>query len=334
MLSSQRLLHRDGVEISDVACRHRRGRGLPGEQAGGHSIVFIRRGCFVRSVNGVESVLDPTLAYCMNPGEEQRYDHPHDRGDDCTSLVLHPDLVASLWGGEPELPSEPFAVRPELDIEHRLLLGAVRRGADINELAERAIRLSASALEQADPRPVSSGRPTTIRARRALADEVREILAANPATSLPELARSLAISAHHLSRVFHWVTGQTISRHRMRLRARSALERLADGEQNLARLAADVGFTDQSHLCRVIQQETASSPSALRRALENGANETTQGPAQARRPEGLSQPGERPEPIRRMTAMHAHRPASRSDAPSPQRAGVAARPTVGASHPK
>ena len=42
----------------------------------------------------------------------------------------------------------------------------------------------------------------------------------------------------------------------MRLRARSALEQLAGGERDLARLAADLGFADQSHLCRVIRRET------------------------------------------------------------------------------
>jgi AraC-like DNA-binding protein len=53
----------------------------------------------------------------------------------------------------------------------------------------------------------------------------------------------------------------------MRLRARTALERLAGGERNLARLAADTGFADQSHLCRVLTQETGRTPTALRRAL-------------------------------------------------------------------
>jgi AraC-like DNA-binding protein len=48
---------------------------------------------------------------------------------------------------------------------------------------------------------------------------------------------------------------------------RAALERLADGEDNLARLAADVGFADQSHLCRVLRAETGQPPSALRQAI-------------------------------------------------------------------
>lgn len=268
MLSAHTFFARDGVEIADVACRHTRGRGLAQEQAGGYVVVFVRRGCFLRSIDGVETLLDPTVAYCMNPGEEQRYDHPHDHGDDCTSLSLDPNLLCSLWGGEPTLPSKPLPTSPEIYLEHRLLLSAARRGADSHELLERAIALTSRTLEQADPSRVASGEPTTAHARRALVDNAREILAANPERTLPDLARMLAISPHHLSRVFRSATGHTISRHRMRLRARIALERLAGGHENLAYLAADLGFADQSHLSRVIRQETRHTPSALRQALE------------------------------------------------------------------
>ena len=80
MLNARSILVGDGVGIWDVTCRHGRGRGRADEHAGGHAVVFVRRGCFVRSADGVESVLDPTVAYCMNPGEEQRFDHPHDHG--------------------------------------------------------------------------------------------------------------------------------------------------------------------------------------------------------------------------------------------------------------
>jgi AraC-like DNA-binding protein len=55
----------------------------------------------------------------------------------------------------------------------------------------------------------------------------------------------------------------------MRIRTRNALERLADGEQDLARIAADTGFADHSHLCRVLRSETAHTPSALRAALSS-----------------------------------------------------------------
>jgi AraC-like DNA-binding protein len=209
----------------------------------------------------------PTAAFCLSRGEEQRYDHPQPDGDDCTSLSLSEGLLASLWGGEVALPSEPIPVSPQIDLEHRLLLAAARRDAEPDELLERAIALTARALEGSDPGRVASGRPPTAAARRALADAAREALIADPRCSLTDLARALAVSPHHLSRVFRAANGHTFSRHRIRLRVRGALERLAGGERDLAWLAADLGFADQSHLCRVIRSETGSTPSALRGIL-------------------------------------------------------------------
>jgi AraC-like DNA-binding protein len=55
----------------------------------------------------------------------------------------------------------------------------------------------------------------------------------------------------------------------MRLRARAALERIAGGEHDLARLAAEVGFADQSHLSRVLRGETGRPAAALRHALRS-----------------------------------------------------------------
>ena len=195
----------------------------------------------------MESVLDPTVAYVMNPGEEQRYDHPGRGGDDCTTIRLSDEVAAALWGGDPVLPRGPLFTTPGIDLEQRLLLA----GGDEEELAERALGLAASVLAQRDARRAASGRPSTARARHAAVDGAREALASDPSCSLPELARSLAISRHHLSRVFRAATGHTIARHRMRLRARAALERLAGGEADLARLALDLGFADQSHMTRV-----------------------------------------------------------------------------------
>jgi AraC-like DNA-binding protein len=266
VLRSRTVLARDGIVLNDVACRHGRGRGRDGELTRTHVLVFVRRGCFVRRARTGDALLDPTVAYGVNPGEEQRYDHPHDSGDDCTALTLEPDLLATLWGGDPTLPAEPLPTAATLDVEHRLLLAAAGRGADPHALVERAIALAARLLESADSRRVASGRPASAR-RRALVDSAREALAAEPGRSLPELARELAVSPHHLSRTFGSIAGQTISRHRMRLRARAALERLAGGERDLAWLAADLGFADHSHMCRVLRSETGVAPSSLRQVL-------------------------------------------------------------------
>jgi AraC-like DNA-binding protein len=36
----------------------------------------------------------------------------------------------------------------------------------------------------------------------------------------------------------------------------------------VARLASEVGFADQSHLCRVMRDEYGSTPGMMRRALD------------------------------------------------------------------
>jgi AraC-like DNA-binding protein len=115
---------------------------------------------------------------------------------------------------------------------------------------------------------VSSGRPSTVLTRRRVVDETREALSEDPKADLVELARRVAVSPHHLSRVFKAETGETISRYRNRLRIRLALERLAEGEPRLARLAADLGFADQAHLARVVRQELGVTPSLLREHLK------------------------------------------------------------------
>jgi AraC-like DNA-binding protein len=267
MLIRRRLLETRDVAIDDVACRQPDRQCEEVEPGTYQALVLVRRGCFVRRIDGVESLLDPTLAYFMNPAEEECFRHPQPSGDDCTAIVLDSTLAASIWGGEPALPSGPLPVPPPLDLAHRRLLAAAGTAADPEELTERAIAVVAAALRQVDAKPVAAGRPATARARRTIVAGARELLAADPGCPLPELARSLAVSPHHLSRIFRAVTGHTISRHRMRLRARAALERLAGGDDDLARLAADLGFADQSHLCRVVGAETGEVPSALREAI-------------------------------------------------------------------
>jgi AraC-like DNA-binding protein len=256
----------DGIEIADVACAHRAGRGAP-ESADVRALVFVRRGSFIRHADGHHALLDPTCAYAINVGQEHRYDHHNDLGDDCTALYLSAEVVSELWGGSPELPSGPLPAPPDVDLAHRVLLATAKRREDEHEVGERALALAARALAQLDERRVVSGRPATTAARRALVDGVREALADDRERSLPELARELSFSPHHVSRVFRAMTGHTISRHRMRLRTRDALERLAGGERNLALVAAAAGFADESHLSRVMRRETGETPAALRDAL-------------------------------------------------------------------
>jgi AraC-like DNA-binding protein len=71
-------------------------------------------------------------------------------------------------------------------------------------------------------------------------------------------------SPYHLSRVFRRETGVSISAYRLRLRTRAAIDRIEQGEENLSRLARELGFSDHSHMTRMIVREAGWTPSAIR----------------------------------------------------------------------
>ena len=83
------------------------------------------------------------------------------------------------------------------------------------------------------------------------------MLADDPqAATLVGLACHLGVSPYHLSRVFTAHMGTGLTRYRNRVRVSRALHRLHHGENDLARLAIELGFADQAHLTRTITTHT------------------------------------------------------------------------------
>ena len=150
MLARASLFDRDGLELVDVACRHPRGAGRPARSQTATGSCSSAGGTSCASADGVETVLDPTLAYWVTPSTEQRFDHPDDDGDDCTALFLDDELIRSLRGEDHDLPAGPIATTPDVDLEHRLMLAAARGGADQHAVFERSLSLVARVLEQHD----------------------------------------------------------------------------------------------------------------------------------------------------------------------------------------
>jgi len=262
--------------VEDVNC-HCRSRGWsPPEQSDAYAIVFLRRGCFRRRVNGVDTFMDPTVVYFERPADEQQISHPAG-GDSCTVVYLSAGLLASIRGGEPTLPDRPIPTDPALDLHQRLLLTLICDGNDPEEIGEAVVSITANLLERSAPTVVSAGRPATALARRRIVDGAREALAESPSAGVIELARRVSVSPHHLSRIFKAETGEAISRYRNRLRVRLALERLAEGDPCLARVAADLGFSDQAHLARVVHSQLGAPPSQLRALLRGAAGRNRAG---------------------------------------------------------
>jgi AraC-like DNA-binding protein len=256
-----------GARVVDHDCRKPAGSRGSYEYGIDYGLVLVRRGGYRREVNGRGASLGPTDAFFERPFVEQRIEHHRDTGDRCTSLWLSESAVCAL-AGDAAVPDEPITTTPSIDLQHRELVAALRRGIDRFEFDERLIRLVGAVAECAIPGRFTARRSTTRRNHHRVVQHAREAVVADPAdVDFGELAQTLGHTRFHLSRVFSRVAGMTLSQFRNRVRVAIALERLADGDDNLAVIAADLGFVDQSHLSRVVRAHTGERLSELRHRL-------------------------------------------------------------------
>jgi AraC family transcriptional regulator len=98
----------------------------------------------------------------------------------------------------------------------------------------------------------------------------KEILLANikGSVALKEVARECGISVDYFSHAFRRTLG--VAPHKWLIEQRVALskEKLRDDGLSLSDVAAECGFSDQSHLTRAFRQTVGVSPGAWRRALQ------------------------------------------------------------------
>jgi AraC-like DNA-binding protein len=257
----------DGFSVAEVHCPGRRPGFDAPEVECAHVLVAARRGVFIRQVHGRGVVVDGTLAYLSAPGMVEQFAHPVAGGDICAVVGFDPGLIAALAGGDSDVahPALPMDAASELALRHMIRLA--RLGDPDGSLPERVIRLVSVLLARRFPGRVRSGRPATTAARERLAGQAKAVLAADPRLGLVGLSRVVGCSPHHLSRVFAQLTGRTVSQYRNRLRVSLALDRIGEGEKDLARLAHDLGFSDHAHLTRTIRAATGHTPSACRALL-------------------------------------------------------------------
>jgi AraC-like DNA-binding protein len=269
----------DGVPSYQVTCNEDAHRfGPPILETGGRIILGLS-GAYLRRVNGWEVFADRTSALLLRPGDELRVAHPLGRGDRYTVVEVSSCGVGRWTSDERWLagPGWDGVADDRVDLQHRGLVAACARGIDDFEAAERTLRLVGAVLDAArggaetDAEGLDRAarrRPATEVAHRKLVYRAREVLVEEGFTlGLADVARRVACSPHHLSRVFHRVTGQSLTAHRHRLRMQAVIDALADGQTDLRTIAATYGFADQAHLTRVVRRRLGRSPSAVRTLL-------------------------------------------------------------------
>ncbi|MFE5326685.1 helix-turn-helix domain-containing protein [Embleya sp. NPDC056575] len=268
MLTTTVLATRPDFRVTTVSCRDDHTRWSQTEVRADYRVVLVRRGRFRRQAAGIPAEVDPTVAYLGVPGEEERFAHPAEGGDECTSISLTPTLWRALAGEDARPARQSVYVDARLDLAHRRVLASAHTGDVDHAVTEELLALLAATVGQAvdgavppGARPGRDEGPLVAAARRAIGE-------AHPASEgLLPLAELLGASPYRLSRAFTRELGVSLTRYRNRVRVGRALDRLDAGEESLATLAADLGFSDQAHLCRTMRQYLGHTPTALRRLL-------------------------------------------------------------------
>lgn len=235
--------------------------------------------------DGREPVLaTANQAIFYNGCQGYRRELRHADGDRCSFVALSPALAAELHergdlrGRGADAPF-PFAQGPSGAapfLVHTLVVRHARLGEAEPLLVEDALhavlrRVLAAALDVQAPHP--GRRAATDAGHDMLVEEAKHLLAArlDERLALAGLAAALHVSPFHLARVFRRRTGFSLHVYRQQLRLRVALERVLDGEGDLALLACELGFASHSHLTDSFRRAFGVPPSQLRtRGAEQG----------------------------------------------------------------
>jgi AraC-like DNA-binding protein len=233
-------------------------------------VVLPRYGVYARRTNGVEHVVDVNTGFIRRPLDESSIAVMVEQPDELTILDIDEAVLDELPGVTGA--TGPLRISPQLDLAHRVLRCCVHTVCDDLTVQAAIVDVLASARDDGVHRPAGSARHSTEVMHRRLVMETCELLhVASPELSLIELSRAVAASPFHLSKVFHRITGMTISQYRIRLRVHEALDRISRGEDDLSTIAVSAGFSDHSHMTRTVVAQLGHTPTVLRKLLTHPA---------------------------------------------------------------
>jgi len=222
-------------------------------------------------------VADPTVAVLYTPGQEYERRLLDPTGDHCTVIGMDESLLSGLAedatsAGRSGPASSRIPVSSEVRLAHRRVLWALRSDAPVDPLwVQETLVRTVAAVVGCSPSRLGD-RPTGRRraaeaARREAVEEVRAVLGRRfrePLT-LDRVAEAVHLSPYHVARTFRTETGTTVHGYLTDLRLRAALDAMRPSGGDLARVAADVGFSHHSHLTDQFTRRFGMPPSRARR---------------------------------------------------------------------
>lgn len=224
-------------------------------------------GAYVRKLGRREELVDSTRVVFFDPALPYHTRHPCGGSDHGTYLQVRAGALAEILGTDARPWPRPSAPLPgALFLAHGRLLDDLGGPAAPDSLeCESRLLHHAAALVRAAGGPDADDAPLQ-KSQRDLARGVQEYVAVHAAEplALADLAACFSTSMYHLCRTFRRATGATVHGYRNALRLRAVVQRLRDGEPNLARLACEFGFSSHSHLTLRFRRAFGCPPSRLR----------------------------------------------------------------------
>jgi AraC-like DNA-binding protein len=206
----------------------------------------------------------PNHAVFFNRGDVFRRRRFDDNGDRNHFMVVA-DETLEEWLHRPRFPHVVGKLLPRPYLTVRRVARALAEGADGLGIQERLLALGyATVCGAFGLVPEIAG----ARRRRTppVVEDAKAVLTTRFAEhlSLEEVGRAVNVSPFHLARAFRKHTGYTLHEYRTHLRLRAVVERMAQGDEDLAVIARDVGFSSHSHLTATFRRAFGVPPSALR----------------------------------------------------------------------
>jgi AraC family transcriptional regulator len=235
-----------------------------------HAVSFVHSGAFVLHARGRSAVIDATSVLLYNPGEPFRSEHPFGCRDHGSSIVVQRELLLDLLGPDARFPKTHVHGLCRAQLLQRLLVRGLRDGKPREAMAveEAALKVLREVLKGgAQDAGSSTVHRERSRARRSYTEDAKALLQQRfrERLQLDDIARSLYVSPYHLCRLFREETGVPIHSYLNRLRLREALEPIAEGEADLSRLAAGLGFSSHSHFTAAFRKEFGMSPRGVKK---------------------------------------------------------------------
>jgi len=197
----------------------------------------------------------------VKPPGEAHSDRFHRGGARCVNVAIDEARLARLRATAPVLSETLFDAGPALWSLGRRLSDELRAADDVSTIAVEGLVLELVCASVRGARRRRARVPDWI-------EEIREYVHDNyfANVSLSEAAAAVGHHPAYVASCFRRRFGHSIGEYVRRLRVEHVARRLTSTRDPLARIAAEAGFADQSHMQRIFKARLGVTPAAYRRA--------------------------------------------------------------------